>query len=196
LGAVALCLLLLFGWLSFAVMAQQTLAWDERVMRAIGPLRSAPLTWWMKIISAMGSGAVEIPIALVVIWWLFSSGRGLAAYSYAAAALSSWALYGLTKFVVQRSRPKVIPHLSHDAGWYSYPSGHAMLAPLVFVVGAILWTRKWPRTEARAAVVLMAIGLSLAIAFSRVYLGAHYPTDVMGGLLLGTALSLGWMLRL
>jgi undecaprenyl-diphosphatase len=176
--------------------AQQTLVWDERVMLAIGQLRSAPITWWMKIVSAVGSGAVEIPIALLLLWWLFSRGLSLTAYSYAAAALSSWALYGLTKFVVQRPRPRVITHLTHDAGWYSYPSGHTMLAPLVFVVGAILWTRKWPRTEARAGVVLLAIGLSLAIAFSRVYLGAHYPTDVIGGLLLGTAVSVGWMLRL
>jgi undecaprenyl-diphosphatase len=176
--------------------AQRTLGWDERVMLAIGQLRSGPVTWWMKIVSAMGSGAVEIPIALLLIWWLFSRGLSLTAWSYAAAALSSWALYGLTKFVVQRPRPTVIPHLSHDAGWYSYPSGHTMLAPLVFVIGALLWTRKCPCAEARAGVVFLAIGLSLAIAFSRVYLGAHYPTDVIGGLLLGTALSVGWMLRL
>jgi undecaprenyl-diphosphatase len=178
------------------VVAQKTVVWDERLMLAIGQRRSAPITWWMKIVSAMGSGAVEIPIALLLIGWLYSRGLGRTAYSYAAAALSSWALYGLTKFVVQRPRPKVIPHLSHDAGWYSYPSGHTMLAPMVFVVGAILWTRRWPRTQARATVVLLAIGLSLAIAFCRVYLGAHYPTDVIGGLLLGTALSVGWMLRL
>jgi undecaprenyl-diphosphatase len=193
---VALFLLLLFGWLSFAVVAHKTLGWDQQVLRAIGHWRSAPITWWMKIVSAMGSGAVEIPVALLLIWWLYSRGLRLAAYSYAAAALSSWALYGLTKFVVQRPRPTVIPHLSHDAGWYSYPSGHTMLAPLVFVVGAIMWTRNWPRTQARAGVVLLAIGLSLAIGFSRVYLGAHYPTDVIGGLLLGTALSVGWMVRL
>ncbi len=189
-------MLLLFGWLSLAVAAQQTLAWDQSVMLAVARLRSEPITWWMKIVSLMGSGAVEIPIALLLLWWLFSRGPRLTAYSYAAAALSSWALYGLTKVVVQRPRPQVIPHLSQDAGWYSYPSGHTMLAPLVFVVGAILWTRKWVRTEARVGAVLLAVSLCLAIAFSRVYLGAHYPTDVIGGLLLGAALSVGWMLRL
>jgi len=71
-----------------------------------------------------------------------------------------------------------------------------MLAPLVFGLGAILWTRTWARTEARVGAVVLAAYLCLAIAFSRVYLGAHYPTDVIGGLLLGTALSVGWMLRI
>lgn len=189
-------MLLLFGWLSLAVVAQRTLAWDESVMLAVARLRSGPITWWMRIVSLMGSGAVEIPIALLLIWWLSSPRLRLTAYSYAAATLSTWALYGLTKLVVQRPRPLLIAHLSQDAGWYSYPSGHTMLAPLVFVVGAILWTRTWARTEARVGVVLLAVSLCLAIAFSRVYLGAHYPTDVIGGLLLGAALSVGWMLRL
>jgi undecaprenyl-diphosphatase len=193
---VALSSLLLFGWLTAAVVAQRTLAWDESVMLAVGRLRSAPITWWMKIVSVTGSGAVEIPVGLLLLWRLFSRGPRVAAYSYAAAMLSSWALYGLTKLMVQRPRPRVISHLTHDAGWYSYPSGHTMLAPLVFAVGAILWTRAWARTEARVGLVLLAGTLCLAIAFSRVYLGAHYPTDVIGGLLLGTALSAGWMLRL
>jgi membrane-associated phospholipid phosphatase len=188
--------LLLFGWLSFAVVAQRTLAWDESLMLAVGRWRSAPITWWMKIVSVTGSGAVEIPVSLLLLWWIVRRGPRLAAYSYASAMLSSWVLYGLAKLVVARPRPRVISHLSPDAGWYSYPSGHTMLAPLVFGLGAILWTRAWPRTEARVAAVLLAACLCVTIAFSRVYLGAHYPSDVIGGLLLGTALSLGWMLRL
>ncbi len=164
-------------------------------MLAVARLRSGPITWWMKIVSVMGSGAVEIPVGLLLLWWL-SSRAPRAAHSYASAMLSSWALYGLTKLVVHRPRPKVISHLTHDAGWYSFPSGHAMLAPLVFALGAILWARTWARTEARVGLVLLAISLCLAIGFSRVYLGAHYPTDVIGGLLLGIALSVGWMPRL
>lgn len=193
---VALSCLVLFAWLTAAVVTQRTLAWDESVMLAVGRLRSEPITWWMKIVSLMGSGAIEIPVALLLLWWLFSRGPRRVAYTYASATLSSWALYALTKLAVQRPRPRVIAHLSHDAGWYSYPSGHTMLAPLVFVLGAILWTRTWVRTDARLGLVLLALGLCLAIAFSRVYLGAHFPTDVIGGLLLGTALSAGWMLSL
>jgi membrane-associated phospholipid phosphatase len=164
-------------------------------MLAVGKLRSAPITWWMKIVSVMGSGAVEIPVGLLLLWRMWSRGPRRAAYGYASAMLSSWALYALTKLVVQRPRPKVISHLSDDAGWYSYPSGHTMLAPLVFALGAILWTRSWARTEARVGLVVLALSLCLAIAFSRVYLGAHFPTDVIGGLLLGTALSVAWMPR-
>jgi undecaprenyl-diphosphatase len=195
-GVVALSCLVLFGWLTAAVVAQRTLAWDERVMLAVAGLRSPVVTWWMKIVSAVGSGAVEVPVGLLLLWRLVSRGARPAAYGYASALVSSWALYGLTKLLVHRPRPRVISHLAHDAGWYSYPSGHTILAPLVFVLGAIIWTRSWARPEARLGLVLAGVSLSLAIAGSRVYLGAHYPTDVIGGLLLGTALSAAWMPRL
>jgi membrane-associated phospholipid phosphatase len=176
--------------------AQQTVGWDQSIMLAVARLRSPPITWWMKILSFVGSGAVEIPVGLFLLWWLSSREPRQATLAYAAAALSSWALYGLTKFVVERPRPQIISHLSHDAGWYSYPSGHTTLAPLVFLLGAILWSRGWQRAELRAGLVLLAAVLCFAIAVSRVYLGAHFPTDVIGGLLLGTALSMGWMSRL
>jgi undecaprenyl-diphosphatase len=164
-------------------------------MLAIAAERQPWLTWGMKVLSVAGSGAVEIPLALLLIFGLSVRGRKPEARWYAAAVLSGWALYALAKFAVHRPRPHIISRLMHGAGWYSYPSGHAMLAPLVFGLGVIAWTAPWPSPPLRRGALALAALLGLGISFSRVYVGAHYPTDVLGGLLLGTAwsaISLQW----
>ena len=78
------------------------------------------------------------------------------------------------------------------AGWYSFPSGHSTLAPLVFGLGVLIWSAPWPR-RARVALLAAAALLCLLIGFSRVYLGMHWPTDAGGGLLLGTGWAALWV---
>ena len=164
-------------------------------MLAIAAGRQPWLTSIMKLLSLAGAGAVEIPFSLLLISGLWFRNRKPDARWYALAVLSGWALYGLAKFAVQRPRPHVVSRLMHGAGWYSYPSGHAMLAPLVFGLGVIAWTAPWPSAAPRRGALALAALLSLGIGFSRVYVGAHYPTDVLAGLLLGiawSAVSLRW----
>jgi undecaprenyl-diphosphatase len=141
---------------------------------------------------------VEVPVTLLLIVGLARRGEKARARWYTGAVLTGWALYGLAKLAVRRHRPHVITHLMHGAGWYSYPSGHSMLAPLIFGLGAVAWAGPWRSAAARLGMLALAAFLAIAIGFSRVYLGAHYPTDVVGGLLLGTgwsALCLLWWER-
>ena len=186
---------MLFLLLTAAVMTGRAEQWDSQLMLAIAAERQPWLTWVMKLLSVAGSGAIEIPLALLLMFGLWFRNRKPEARWYAAAVLSGWALYALAKFAVHRPRPHVISRLMHGAGWYSYPSGHAVLAPLVFGLGVIAWAAPWPSPALRRGALALAALLALGIGCSRVYLGAHYPTDVLGGLLLGTAwsaISLQW----
>jgi undecaprenyl-diphosphatase len=167
-------------------------------MLALAADRRPALTTCMKVLSVTGSGLVEFPFAFLLIGILLLRGQKAQAGWYGGAVLSGWALYALAKLAVRRHRPHVITHLMHGAGWYSYPSGHSMLAPLVFGLGAIAWATPWRSPAGRLAALASTALLALAIGVSRVYLGSHYPSDVIGGLLLGTAwsvLSLMWWER-
>jgi len=192
------CLVLFFG-LTTAVLAGLADTWDRTLMLALAARREPWLTWWMKLLSIAGSGLIEIPLALLLILGLVLRKRKAEAWWYAAAALSGWALSGLAKAAVHRPRPHVIPRLMHGAGWFSYPSGHSMLAPIIFGLGIIVWAAPWPSPALRRAALVLAALFALGIGFSRVYLGVHYPSDVVGGLLLGTtwsALALLWWERI
>jgi undecaprenyl-diphosphatase len=187
------CLILFFG-LTTAVVTGKADAWDNTLMLAVAAGRAPWLTWWMKLLSVAGSGLIEIPVALLLIFGLALRKRKAEAWWYTGATLSGWALYALAKLAVQRPRPHVVSRLMHGAGWYSYPSGHSMLAPLVFGLGIIVWAAPWPSPALRRAALGLAALLAIGIGFSRVYVGVHYPSDVIGGLLLGTAWSGFWLL--
>lgn len=161
-------------------------AWDEGLLERIALLRTPGLTGVMGVLSAVGEGTIAVPAALLLAWVLFRRGDRLMARAYLLTCASGWALNVLLKLAFRRPRPSVLAHLD-VAGGYSYPSGHAMLAPLVFGLGGVLLARRLAPAP-RLLLVGAGIGLSVAIALSRIYLAVHYPSDVAGALLAGT----GW----
>lgn len=169
----------------FALAAPLT-AWDQQLLEAVAGGRTPLATTMMRALSTIGAGTVAIPIGLVIAWVLYRRRERQAALCYIVTTLSGWGLNLALKAAFRRPRPSVLPHLD-VAGGFSYPSGHAMLAPLVFAFGAILLARGRPRP---VAAVWWAAGgtLALAIAASRVYLAVHYPSDVFAALLAGA----GW----
>lgn len=140
----------------------------------------------MGAVTAVGSGAFAIPAGVAIFLVLLLRRQNRSALCYGLTVLSGWGLNALLKYGFGRLRPNIMPRLD-GAGWFSYPSGHAMLTPLVFGLGAILLTRDSPALLQRASIA-MAVLVSLSVAWSRVYLGVHYPSDVVGALLAGT----GW----
>jgi undecaprenyl-diphosphatase len=192
---LAIVCLVLFVGLTAAVLAGVADTWDRTLMLALANGREPWLTWWMRLLSVAGSGLIEIPLALLLILGLVLRKRRVEAWWYSAAAVSGWALSGLAKLAVHRPRPHVIPRLMHGGGWFSYPSGHSMLAPIIFGLGIIVWAAPWPSPAIRRAALVLAALFALGIGFSRVYLGVHYPSDVVGGLLLGTGWSALALLR-
>ena len=87
------------------------------------------------------------------------------------------------KAIYQRARPTELEGVLGVQS-FSFPSGHAMAAGAVFGILALVAWREL-RGPARWAAVAVCVGLPLCVAFSRVYLGVHYPTDVLAGLLAG-----------
>lgn len=149
----------------------------------MGSLRTPSSTLVMKGITVLGEGELLGPLAIVVgiVLWL-KRGRREGQF-YLGSVLIAYAFYGILKWAFARPRPNIILRLD-GAGWYSFPSGHAMMSAVIVGLAVMLLTE---RTLARGAVAFLVA----MIAFSRVYLGVHYPTDVIAGLLAGTAWLLG-----
>lgn len=188
-----LALALFAGFAITAILVQSgvTLPGDEAMLRAFGAARTDGRTALMRFFTLLGNGKVEIPFALALVgffWWKDERHR---ARRYFFACVSGEALYALAKASFGRERPHVIERLA-DAGWKSFPSGHAMLAPVIYTFGLALLARRINSAPARAVLSGLGIVLPLLIAVSRLYLGVHYPSDVVAGLLLGSAWALLW----
>lgn len=180
----------LFVGLSLLVVAGVTHALDEAVLRWIGEVRTPLLTEVMVHLTFLGDGAFEVPVALGMAGLLWARGRGRWGGAVVLAGVLGEVVYVLAKAGFQRPRPDVIEKLG-SAGWYSYPSGHAMLAPVLWSLPLLLLagtvTARW-----RPWFVAAALAIPPLLASSRVYLGVHYPSDVLGALALGTAWALLW----
>jgi undecaprenyl-diphosphatase len=98
-------------------------------------------------------------------------------------------LSSLLKGWFNRPRPEIVPHLSY-VYTSSFPSGHSMLAAVVYLTLGSLLAASVTRRRIKAYILFVAILLTTLVGVSRVYLGVHYPTDVLAGWMAGLAWSL------
>ncbi len=188
LGAVSIALLLLVG----LVVAGQPLAWDRAILLG---LRAWHGPDWLpdaaRDVTALGSGTVLTPVVLAVVGLLLVQRHQLTALALAGAALSgSWAV-ALLKTHVGRARPTIVEHWAvvHNN---SFPSGHAASSAVIYLTLAALASQVTPGRAVRAYLIGVAILLTGAIGVSRVYLGVHWPSDVLAGWSFGTLWAIGW----
>lgn len=108
---------------------------------------------------------------------------------FAATVVTGWLVNSGMKVLIGRPRPQIVPHLT-DAGGMSFPSGHSFNSAAVYIAMALAFASLSSRQSVRLTVIGVAVAGSMLIAGSRVWLGVHFPTDVMAGWLGGA----GWAL--
>jgi undecaprenyl-diphosphatase len=177
---VAALALILFVWLAREVTRGDALRLDTPIRNAVHARSSPPLTAIMRGVSLVGSEVILVPLGAILVWWLVAAKRRRAAVVFAVAALGAEALDQIMKLLFYRPRPEPFFGLASPVT-HSFPSGHAMVSCCFFGVLAAILAARQPSLLKRIAIFAAAALLVALMGFSRVYLGLHYPTDVLAG---------------
>jgi undecaprenyl-diphosphatase len=151
--------------------------------RAIGP-------FWLpdavRDVTALGSGAVLVLVVLASVIYLVLAGKRPAALFVFASVAGGQVLSSLLKLGVDRPRPDLVPHLT-DVHTLSFPSGHAMLSAVTYLTLGALAARIAPSRPLKIYFITLAVLVTFLVGTSRVYLGVHWPSDVVAGWCAGAA---------
>lgn len=131
-------------------------------------------------LTAVGGTIVLVLLVGAVLGFLLIGRHYSAALLVLVATGGGAVLSSFLKDFYARPRPHVVPHLSHVTS-YSFPSGHSLLSAVVYLTLGALLARLVQRRWAKVYFVGVAVLLTLLVGLSRVYLGVHYPTDVVAG---------------
>jgi undecaprenyl-diphosphatase len=175
-----------FASLASHVTSGQTQAFDESVIRWMGAHHSPALDAIMIEITALGTGTVVLMVVAVAALFLVLTQHKYSAALLLASTLGGILLNGVLKLGFNRPRPSIFVPAVHTVS-SSFPSGHAMSAAIVYSTVAYLAARLHKRHWARWLVMTAALFLVALISFSRMYLGVHYPSDVIAGVAIGLA---------
>jgi undecaprenyl-diphosphatase len=158
------------------------------------PVGPAWLQETARDVTSLGSTIALGIITFAVAGYLFLARRSAVAWLMLSAVLGGVALNNLLKFAFARPRPDFVTHAAR-VFTTSFPSGHATLSAITYLTMGALLARIHSSLTIRIYLMLVAVFLILLIGMSRIYLGVHYPTDVLGGWCVGAAWAIGcWVL--
>jgi len=194
-------LLLVFLKLASEVVEGDTLAIDTTIVRALrsadDPSRPVGPVWMegvLEDLTALGGPAITWLVILSVTGYLLLQTKYRTALFVFTTAASGDLINHLIKGIFMRARPTVVPHL-REAFSTSFPSGHAMESAIVYLTLAAMLMRIVEGPMAKAYWFGLALLITFLVVLSRVYLGVHYPTDVIGGWIIGLAwASICWLM--
>lgn len=194
--AVAAGGLFIFLQLTGEVIEGDTHAFDEKLLLLLRttddpgmPVGPYWLSHAVNDITALGGVTVlTLMTAMVTVYLILSKRPAIAIFTF-LSVVGGWLLSSLLKLGIARLRPEIVPHLVevHDL---SFPSGHAMLSAVTYLTLGALLSRAQPSRITRLYLIGVAVFLTFIIGLSRVYLGVHYPTDVLGGWCAGATWAL------
>lgn len=185
----------LWGLVELVEVARATTphAFDTQILLAFrhaeqpdSPIGPPWLEGAVRDITALGSTVVLVLITTATIVYLLLIRRPATALFMFAAVASGQALSSLLKLEVDRPRPDLVSHLVTETS-LSFPSGHAMLSAVTYLTLGSLAARFLPDRRTKVFVLGLAVLVTVLVGASRVYLGVHWPSDVLAGWCAGFA---------
>ena len=193
-GIVIAALVVAFVGLASGVLSAATEPIDHAILQAFRTDASDPAgpAWLERTVvnlSALGSVAVTTLLVSVAALFLLLDHRPRQAFLLIGA--TAIAALGLTalKLAIGRERPSIVEHIE-VVGGLSFPSGHTLISAVLYPTLGMLIASNLRQRHLKVFVFVIAALLALVVGFTRVYIGVHYPSDVLGGWLLGLAFAL------
>jgi undecaprenyl-diphosphatase len=171
-----------FGLIALLISDKKIARFDQMCTSFVRGMESPPLTSIMKFFTYIGSGLPIVLITLGILFFLYKvlhHRRELILFIW--VVIGSAALNQVLKLIFHRARPTL--NRIVEANGFSFPSGHSMAAFSLYGVLAFLLWRHIPTVLGRVILIIISVILIVAIGVSRIYLGVHYPSDVLGGFL-------------
>jgi undecaprenyl-diphosphatase len=194
--AVPAAIVLAFATLGRAVGAGSTRAFDEAILLAMrtpgNPADPVGPLWFQEMVrdfTALGSTGVLTFMVLSIAGFLVMTRKGHAA-AFVILSVGGGVLISETmKALYARARPDLVPHAA-EVYSASFPSGHSMMSAVVYLTLGALVARSQANRAVKRYIVTLAVILAILVGLSRIYLGVHWPTDVLAGWALGGAWAL------
>lgn len=172
-------------------------AFDQAVLAAVRPYAADPGRpwgpWWLQEAAAdltsLGGISVLVLFALIALGFLFIMKKRLSALLLIVSLAGGVALSEGLKALFERQRPPAAYQAVETLN-ASFPSGHALLATVFYLTLGVMLTRAFPRKRLKAYVLGCAVVIALLIGLTRIYLGAHWASDVFAGWSVGAAWSM------
>lgn len=194
-----------YGFLALAdeVGEGSTAALDRKILLSLrnpadlsDPIGPRWLEETMRDITGLGSVFTIVFVTAAVAAYLALTGKTRIAGFVVAAVGGGEVVSTVLKLFYHRPRPDLVPH-GMEVFTASFPSGHAMMSAIAYLTLAILLARLDPSRRVKALVLFLGVAVTLLVGISRVYLGVHWPSDVLAGWCVGAAwAALCWFLAL
>lgn len=192
-----------FTQIAAVVLTGNARTFDEWLLRALRvpgndavPIGPAWLQETMRDFTALGSTGVVTLIVIVAVLFLIMTHKRHAAFFVTFAVIGGTVLNNVLKIGFARPRPDIVAH-STEVFTTSFPSGHSMMSAIVYLTLGSLLARSQQDPQVKIFIFSVCVLLTLLIGFSRVYLGVHWPTDVLAGWTVGAGWALlSWILML
>lgn len=177
---LGVCLLLLFGLANLAeeVLEQEAFAFDEAVLLWINQFTHPVLDQVMLTVTRLGDPHIVVPLTGIGFFWFWWQWRWRVAVIFGVNCLGGAILSNGLKLFFSKPRPELWAQLITETS-YSFPSGHALGSMVLYGFSAFLLARKF--ADCKRLIYGIAVVLISSIGFSRIYLGVHWPTDVLAG---------------